>query len=196
MQLFGYLPCQFRRVRENALWILARKFKLFLTIKWFGLPPPPGVFLKFYILERGWSPWFFVNFNISISHIFSENFIEIADVVHKIWRFPPLGLTIFINFSILWHSVITKKLMTSACSKWCQHFFAFNLLLILDELFFSGDIKGGNKLTSSHPPQEKTSLQKPSLIRVKSVQSPPRNCWTASDFAAIANLAGFFFKKK
>ena len=160
-QLFGYLLSHFRRVRENAFWILARKFKLFLIIKWFGLPTPPVVFLKFYIIERGWSLWFFVNFNISISHIFSENFIEIADVVHKIWRFSPLGLTIFINFSIFWHSLITKKLMTSACSKWCQHFFAFNLLLILDELFFSGDIKGGNKQTDLLPPtSRKTYSQK------------------------------------
>ena len=29
-------------------------------------------------------PWFFVNFNIIISHIFPENFIEIHQVVQKI----------------------------------------------------------------------------------------------------------------
>ena len=44
-------------------------------------------------------PCFFVTFNIIISHIFPGNFTEIAQVVQKIWRFSPLILTIFINFS-------------------------------------------------------------------------------------------------
>ena len=43
-------------------------------------------------------PWFFVIFNTIISHNFPENFIEIAQVVQKIWRFSPSILTIFINF--------------------------------------------------------------------------------------------------
>ena len=44
-------------------------------------------------------PWFFVTFNIIISLIFPENFIEISQVFQKIWRFSPSILTIFINFS-------------------------------------------------------------------------------------------------
>ena len=44
-------------------------------------------------------PWFFVPFNIIISHIISENFVEIPHVTQKIWRISPLILTIFINFS-------------------------------------------------------------------------------------------------
>ena len=43
---------------------------------------------------------FFVTFNIIISHIFPENFIEILKAfqkVQKIWRFSPSLLTIFIN---------------------------------------------------------------------------------------------------
>ena len=31
-------------------------------------------------------PWFFVAFNITISHIFPENFTEIPQVIQKIWR--------------------------------------------------------------------------------------------------------------
>ena len=40
---------------------------------------------------------FFVTFNV-ISHIFPESFIEIFQVVHKIWRFSSSVLAIFINF--------------------------------------------------------------------------------------------------
>ena len=43
-------------------------------------------------------PWFFVTFNITISHIFSENFIEVPLVAQKIRRFSPSILTIFTIF--------------------------------------------------------------------------------------------------
>ena len=43
-------------------------------------------------------PWFFVTFNITISHIFSENFIEVPQVAQKIRRFSPSILTIFTIF--------------------------------------------------------------------------------------------------
>ena len=39
----------------------------------------------------------FVIFNIIISHIFAENFIEIHQVVQKIQRFSPSILSIFID---------------------------------------------------------------------------------------------------
>ena len=42
--------------------------------------------------------WFFVTFHIIMNHIFSENFIEIPQVVQKLWRFSPSILAIFINF--------------------------------------------------------------------------------------------------
>ena len=38
-------------------------------------------------------PWIFVNFNIIISHIFPETFIEIPQVVQKISRFSTSILT-------------------------------------------------------------------------------------------------------
>ena len=44
-------------------------------------------------------PWLFLTFNIIISHIFPENFIEIILAVQRIWRFSPSILNIFINFS-------------------------------------------------------------------------------------------------
>ena len=41
---------------------------------------------------------FFVTFNIILSHIIIENFIEIPQVVQKIWRLSLTILVIFINF--------------------------------------------------------------------------------------------------
>ena len=43
-------------------------------------------------------PYLFVTFNIIISHIFPENFIEIPQVVQKILRLSMSILAIFINF--------------------------------------------------------------------------------------------------
>ena len=47
---------------------------------------PNLVFRKMYILKRGWNLGFFVTFNITLRHIFTENFIEFPQVVQKIWR--------------------------------------------------------------------------------------------------------------
>ena len=68
--------------------------------------------------------WFFVKFNMIIIHIFPENFVEFSQVVHKIWRFPPLVLTILI-FRIFWHYLVANKLMTPRYNRWCHHFFYF-----------------------------------------------------------------------
>ena len=43
-------------------------------------------FYRYFNLSRPVKPWFFVTFNIVISHIFPENFIDIPQVVQKIWR--------------------------------------------------------------------------------------------------------------
>ena len=52
-------------------------------------PTPPVVFPKMHLLERRWSPVLFVTFNIVISFIFPKIFIEVPQVVQKIWRFSP-----------------------------------------------------------------------------------------------------------
>ena len=59
---------------------------------------PCGFFKTVSSTERV-KPWFFVTFNIIISHILPEHFIEISQVIQKIWRFSSSILTIFINFS-------------------------------------------------------------------------------------------------
>ena len=42
--------------------------------------------------------WFFVNFNIIISHIFPENFIEVPQVAEGLRRISLSILAIFIDF--------------------------------------------------------------------------------------------------
>ena len=60
---------------------------------------PSCVFSKNVSSRERVKPWFFLTFNIIISHIFPENFIEIILAVQRIWRFSPSILNIFINFS-------------------------------------------------------------------------------------------------
>ena len=47
-------------------------------------PPPYCVFYKNVSSRKRGKPWFFMTFNIIISHIFPENFIEISQVDQKI----------------------------------------------------------------------------------------------------------------
>ena len=62
-------------------------------------PPPSNFgFSKNVSSEERVKPWFFVTFNIIISHIFPENFIGIPQVVQKIRRISLSTLAIFIDF--------------------------------------------------------------------------------------------------
>ena len=58
---------------------------------------------------------FLVTFNIIISYIFLENFIEIHFVSQKIWIFTTSILSIFVNFFnfLPLYLLATKQLMTS-----------------------------------------------------------------------------------
>ena len=71
--------------------------------------PAPTVNSKKIFLEREWNLFFFVTFNVIISHVFPENFIEIYRVVLIILWFSSSILTIFI-----WHFLFANKLITSA----------------------------------------------------------------------------------
>ena len=96
-----------------------------------SLTPAPVVFLKNVSSKERVKSWFFVTFNIIQSHIFPENFVEIPQVVQKLWRIS-VSISYFHQFSTIFrifgHFLVTKKLMTSAYNKWCQHFFTFNIL--------------------------------------------------------------------
>ena len=75
------------------------------------------------------NPWSLVTSNVIVSHIFSENLIKITQVVQRIWRLFLLIFAIFINFhQLLRFFLVKKKLMRSAYSRWCKHFFTFNIL--------------------------------------------------------------------
>ena len=73
--------------------------KLMLTLKRLGgqIDLPCG-FSKNVFSKGRVTLWFFVTFNIIISHIFPENFIEIPQVVQKIWKISLSILAIFIEF--------------------------------------------------------------------------------------------------
>ena len=93
------------------------------------LTPLPCSFSKIVSSKDRVKPWFFVTFNIIISHIFPENFIEITQVVQKIWG---ISLTILANFHrfasifwIFWNFLVSKKLTRSAYNRWCQYFFTY-----------------------------------------------------------------------
>ena len=74
-------------------------FKWFLTVKRLGaLVWLHCGFSKNVSSKERVKSWFFVTFNIIISYIFPENFIEIAQRVQKIWRISLSILAMFINF--------------------------------------------------------------------------------------------------
>ena len=63
---------------------------------WLQLSFEPLWFFQICIFSGESETLFFLDFNIIISHIFPENFIEIPQVFQKIWRLSLLS--IFINF--------------------------------------------------------------------------------------------------
>ena len=92
--------------------------------------PPFCGFSKIVFSRERVNLWFLVTFNIIISDIYPENFIEILHVVQKIRRFSSALLAIFAKFSDFLTFNCCKSLMTSAYNKSCQKFFSFNLLWI------------------------------------------------------------------
>ena len=123
-------------IQNRTYWIR----KVFLTLNGWGegvnLTPPPVVFRKIYLLKKEWSTgflWLLIFFSEILfwkSHLF-WNFHCNSQVVQKIWRISLqyyLFSSIFKNFWIFWHFLVTKKLMTSAYSSSCQHFSALKAL--------------------------------------------------------------------
>ena len=118
-------------IQNRTYWIR----KVFLTLNGWGegvnLTPRCG-FSKNISSEERVKHRIFVTFNILFwkSHLF-WNFHCNSQVVQKIWRISLqyyLFSSIFKNFWIFWHFLVTKKLMTSAYSSSCQHFFALKAL--------------------------------------------------------------------
>ena len=95
-------------------------------------PPPMPLFQgisKRCVFHKKGESLFFVTFDIIISHIFPEDFMEISKIIQNIRRFSYSQLTIFINFfyflafsSCKETNGISLKETTSA------FFFIFNVL--------------------------------------------------------------------
>ena len=61
-------------------------------------PKTAGRFLTLKLFRKRVKPRILVVYNIIITYIFPENFIEITQIVQKIWIFSSSILTIFNNF--------------------------------------------------------------------------------------------------
>ena len=119
------------------------------------------VFPKMHLLNMWWSTSSF--FLIIISHIFSENFIEISPIVQIIRRFSPSILTIFIDFFGFFDNLLLQR------NSSCQHITDDVTIFFLFQSTLSrllGVWEAGG--CSNWPIPEKTTLRKPSLFRVKS----------------------------
>ena len=102
------------------------------------------------------------SFNIFISHIFHENFIEIPQLVQKIWWHQHMAS------AIIYLQPTLNKLINNCIKIYWYHISSsWNLLLLLLP-GAAGGTGGGGGGSNWHPPPEKTTFQKSSLIRVTS----------------------------
>ena len=123
--------------------------------------PSPCCFSKNASFKHVVKHFFF--FLIIISHIFSENFIEISPIVQIIRRFSPSILTIFIDFFGFFDNLLLQR------NSSCQHITDDVTIFFLFQSTLSrllGVWEAGG--CSNWPIPEKTTLRKPSLFRVKS----------------------------
>ena len=107
-------------------------------------------------LEKGWTSTFLWHFNIIVSYIFPENFIEILQVVQKIWRFSSSLSTIFVNYLDFLTFSRYKNTNDVTFNRWCQHFFSLILPYV-----------GCSTIVSSYIDIGLNIFKKPNLIMVK-----------------------------
>ena len=108
-----------------------------------NLTPTPYGFLKHLCYKERVKPWFFVSFNIIIIHIFPENFIEVTQVIHKLWRISLTILAIFIIFNSFldfWQFLFLISKETNDASLWQVMSTFFHFQHTLNRLF-SNSIK-------------------------------------------------------
>ena len=84
---------------------------------------------KMHLLKRGWNSAFFVASNVW-SPIFPENFIEISQVVQRIWRISLSILAIFIFFFLNFLTFPCYKETSDVSSFHMSAFFSFKILWI------------------------------------------------------------------
>ena len=125
-------------------------------------------------------PCFFVTFNIIVSHIFPENFVDVSHIAQRIRRFSPSILTIFIDFSDFLNFSSRKETSDFSIQQMISSIFYFQA--IINSLFnnfinlywywisSSGNMKVGRrgKLNPSPLhllPQKENCLQKSQLYQ-------------------------------
>ena len=69
--------------------------------------------------------WCLATFNISLSHIFPENFIKIPQVVQTVWRFTLSSNNYFNRFFDFLTFPCSKETKDVTYNRWCRHFFYF-----------------------------------------------------------------------
>lgn len=73
-------------------------------------------------------PYFFLI--LTLSYIFPENIIKVYQAAQKIWRIFYHNFIYFRQFfGVFEISLLQKKLIKSACDRWCQHFFRCNFFV-------------------------------------------------------------------
>ena len=115
---------------------------------------PPCGFSKNVSFKERVKPWLFWTFNIIISHIFSEIFIEVPQVVQKIWRLALSILAIFIifhQFFWLFNIFLLQR------NQWRQ------IKLILDKSFLKYEVG------QIDTPKKKLPSKLPALLGVRQI---------------------------
>ena len=147
--------CQYLKV-PRLIYVLKWYIIHCLTLNWLGgqIDTTSCGFSKHASSKERVTPWFFVTFNIILSHIFPENFNEIPQVAQKLCRYFPFAksnlrenlftqLTHFLIFlvcfyrKITWHfRKVKKKVKTERVSNWtdaqssCLKLASFNVMLV------------------------------------------------------------------
>ena len=156
---------------------------------------PSGFSKKVFSTERV-KPYRFAIFNIIISHIFPENFIEIAQVVQNICRFSLSILTVFINFWVILifpcykenNDASTKQVMSALFyfQRTWNRFLAFVLIYIDIRIVHLGIWRG-----ESDPARKILSSKSLILIGLIYLLGVLRNCQPTSGESRPTELQGY-----
>ena len=126
-------------VKSGMKFLYKKDFQEVNPKKLIPLKLTPMLFFQNYIFQRqALKPWFFVTFNTIIRHIFSENSIEISQVIWKVWRCSSSILTIFINFLGFFTFLCCKQTKDISMQQMIlAFFFFFSLQPTLNWLFIN-----------------------------------------------------------
>ena len=128
-----------------------------------------------------------MTYNIVISHIFSENFIDIPQIVQKIWRFFSFNINYFrqlfgiFDISLLqinlWRQQITGDVRFFYFQPTLNRLFNSCIKLYWHKISFSWNMKGMGQTDHPHLLHQKKLLSKsPALLGLKWKLAPGSFC--------------------